>query len=150
VLFWRDIWINGFTVAKIAPLVAMQVPTRIRNRRSAAEVLPRHGWVEDIQDTLTVEGCVQCAKLWATLSNLDIDDKFIWLGSESGIYSTKAAYKTLYQGRTRFPMATLIWRSFAPLKCTIFGWLAVQYKLWTSDRRQRHMLQDQTDDCFTT
>jgi hypothetical protein len=56
VLFWRDIWINGFTVAEIAPLVVMQMPTRIRNRRGAAKALPKHGWVEDIQDTVTVGG----------------------------------------------------------------------------------------------
>lgn len=46
-------------------------------------------------------------------------------------------------------MATPIWKSFAPLKCKIFGWLATKYKLWTADRRTRHGLQDETSACFT-
>jgi hypothetical protein len=49
VIFWRDIWIDGQSVPEIAPLVVMQVPTRIKNNRRAAEALPHHGWVQDIQ-----------------------------------------------------------------------------------------------------
>ncbi|XP_071678352.1 uncharacterized protein [Lolium perenne] len=46
-------------------------------------------------------------------------------------------------------MAKPVWRSFAPLKCKIFGWLALRYRLWTSDRRARHGLQDNPDPCAT-
>jgi hypothetical protein len=53
----------------------------------------------------------------------------------------------LCQGSIRFSMATPLWRSWAPLKCKIFGWLALQYRLWTSDRRHRHGLQDNPDSC---
>ncbi|XP_073360400.1 uncharacterized protein [Aegilops tauschii subsp. strangulata] len=42
-----------------------------------------------------------------------------------------------------------IWRSWAPLCCKIFAWLMVQYRLWTSDRRARHGLQDEPSACFT-
>ena len=40
-------------------------------------------------------------------------------------------------------MGVCVWRSWAPLKCKIFAWLAMQYRLWTSDRRARHGLQDE-------
>ena len=46
-------------------------------------------------------------------------------------------------------MAAAIWRSWAPLKCKIFAWLAMQYRLWTSDRRARHGLQDEPSACYT-
>jgi hypothetical protein len=147
-LFWRDKWIDGLTVAEISPLVVMQVPTRIKNKRMATEALPDHGWVEDIQGTPTIEGCAQCARLWVTLKAW-IPQKFTQLRSGSGAYSAKAMYVILCQERKRFSLASPIWRPFAPLKCKIFGWLAVQYRLWTSDQRQRHELQEWTDDCFT-
>jgi hypothetical protein len=46
-------------------------------------------------------------------------------------------------------MAKPIWRSFAPPKCKIFGWLAIRRRLWTSDRRAQHGLQDHLDPCGT-
>lgn len=49
----------------------------------------------------------------------------------------------------RSPMAKCIWRSWAPLKCKIFAWLAMQYRIWTSDRRARHGLQDEPSPCYT-
>jgi hypothetical protein len=42
-----------------------------------------------------------------------------------------------------------IWRSYAPLKCKIFCWLVIKHRLWTSDRRARHGLQEHPDVCFT-
>jgi hypothetical protein len=62
---------------------------------------------------------------------------------------TSAIYDMLCQGRITWAMAKPIWRSFAPLKCKIFGWLALRYRLWTSDRRARHGLQEHSDPCAT-
>ena len=31
-----------------------------------------------------------------------------------------------------------VWKIWAPPKCKIFTWLAIQYMLWTLDRRARH------------
>jgi hypothetical protein len=42
-----------------------------------------------------------------------------------------------------------LWKSFAPLKCKIFVWLALRYRLWTADRRFRHGLEDRTHACYT-
>jgi hypothetical protein len=35
------------------------------------------------------------------------------------------------------------------LKCKIFIWLAVQHRIWTSDRRAKHGLQDHPSACYT-
>jgi hypothetical protein len=53
------------------------------------------------------------------------------------------------QGRTISNIAKPIWSSHAPLKCKILSWLAGRHRLWTSDRRARHGLQDQAEPCFT-
>jgi hypothetical protein len=55
----------------------------------------------------------------------------------------------LCQGSVRWSMSTLVWGSFAPMKCKIFIWLALKYRLWTSDRRARHGLQELPDACYT-
>jgi hypothetical protein len=153
ILFCMDRWINGFTAAEIAPLAAEHVNTRTRTKRTTAEGLLDQSWVEDVQGPISLEGCAQCARLWVILNglrrNVQEVDTFIWAGSDSGGYSAKATYKRLCEGNMRFSMATPIWKSFAPLKCKIFGWLAVQYRLWTSDRRHRHGLQDHHESCFT-
>jgi hypothetical protein len=46
-------------------------------------------------------------------------------------------------------MCSSVWKSFAPAKCKIFAWLALRYRLWTSDRRARFGLQEHPDPCFT-
>jgi hypothetical protein len=51
VMFWWDIWIDGRSVPEIALLVVMQVTTRIKNKRRAAEALPHHVWVQVSGDT---------------------------------------------------------------------------------------------------
>lgn len=56
--------------------------------------------------------------------------------------------RVLCQGQIRFAPANQIWKCYTPLKAKILSWLAVQYRLRTSDRRFRHGLQDSTSPCF--
>mgnify|MGYP005835639323 CR=1 FL=1 len=67
----------------------------------------------------------------------------------SGQYTARSVYRALHLGLATSPRYECIWRSGAILKCKIFAWLAVQYRLWTSDRRARHGLQDTTAACYT-
>jgi hypothetical protein len=153
VWFWRDRWINGRAVEDIAPLVVQLVPTRKRNSRTVAQALLENTWISDIEMSLTVEGCAQCIKLWEELEGLQRDtqqpDSFTWIGSTSGLYTAKDTYNLLCQGGIEFNMHGPLWKSFAPLKCKIFTWLALRNRLWTSDRRWRHGLQDHSEACFT-
>lgn len=66
----------------------------------------------------------------------------------SGTYTARSVYQRLCLRLMRSPTYECIWRSGAILKSKIFAWLAVQYRLWTSDRRARHGLQDDTSICF--
>lgn len=78
-----------------------------------------------------------------------VADRFSWSSSASGSYSAKLVYDRLCIGLVRFPFSSCIWRSWAPLNCKTFSWLAVQLRLWTSDRRAWHGLQDDPSACYT-
>jgi hypothetical protein len=53
------------------------------------------------------------------------------------------------QGLVKWECAEWIWASRALLKCRIFAWLALQFRLWTSERRYRHELDDSVSPCYT-
>jgi hypothetical protein len=152
-LFWTDRWINGRNVGEIAPEVAALVPTRRRNARKVSEALQEDTWLSDVVGELSIEGWMQCALLWEEMERVPREggrpDLITWKGSASSRYTTSATYDMICQGRISWEMAKPLWRSFAPLKCKIFGWLALRYRLWTSDRRTRHGLQEHSDPCPT-
>jgi hypothetical protein len=52
-------------------------------------------------------------------------------------------------GSVRWSMSKPVWDFFSPMKCKMFAWLALKYRLWTSDRKARHGLQDRPDACYT-
>jgi hypothetical protein len=153
VMFWIDRWINGLTATDIAPMVVVSVSTRKKNRRRVADALAQDAWVGDVSANISIEGWLQCINLWEAIDSIRLDasrpDIFRWTGSPSGEYSAKSTYKMLCQGRTTVAFYKLIWRSFAPLKCKIFCWLAFKHRLWTSDRRVRRGLHENPDACFT-
>jgi len=47
----------------------------------------------------------------------------------------KSTYNLLQEGSMQFSAAEGIWENGASLKCKIFAFLAMQYRLHTSDRR---------------
>lgn len=48
----------------------------------------------------------------------------------------KSAYALQFLGSTTTEFQSLIWKTSAPPKCKQFAWLAIQNRLWTSDRLQ--------------
>jgi hypothetical protein len=153
ILFWRDRWIGGHTAEELAPEVFARVPTRRRNNRLVAEALHEDGWIDDIQGEMTAELWMQCLSLWEAVEEVEKDgmrpDHIAWKGVESGTYTAKGTYKMLCEGSVRWSMSEPVWSSFSPMKCKVFAWLALRYRLWTSDRRARHGLQEYPDTCYT-
>jgi hypothetical protein len=153
ILFWKDRWINGRNAEEIAPEAAALVPTRRKNTRKASDALVEDSWFSDVVGELSIEGWMQCTRLWEELERVPRDgsrpDQILWKGSPSGGYTARATYNMLCQGRVSWSMPKPIWRSFAPTKCKFFGWLVIRRRLWTSDRRARHGLQDHPDPCAT-
>ena len=90
--------------------------------------------------------------LWKILMEVqlvpDMEDKPIWDWNRDGKYTASLAYKMMCIGGIRFQHYAAIWKCWAPLVCKLFMWLAIQYRLWTSDRRWRHGLQEERSPCF--
>jgi hypothetical protein len=153
VLFWKDRWINGFTASEIAPLIADLVPTRRKNKRKVSEGLLENAWVQDLAGEISIEGCIQCIRLWEEIEKVNrndaIPDKYVWKGAKLGVYSAKDTYDMLCQGRVIDSTFRQVWKAKAPLKGKMFCWLALRYRLWTSDRRVNHSLQTTRSACFT-
>ena len=152
-LFWRDRWIHGFAVMHIAPLVFAMVQTRVVNKRMVQQALSDNSWLVDYQLGFSFMAQIQLMHLIQAIGTVPWDaegaDEFTWPCSSSGSYTARSTYDRLCVGYTRSPMATCIWRSLAPLKCKLFAWLAMQHRIWTSDRRARHELQDRPSACYT-
>lgn len=96
--------------------------------------------------------CRKMVHLRRAIATVHRDDQsehsFVWPHDPLGRYMAKSTYTQVSQGGIRFPTATGIWRSWVPLKCKIFAWLAVQHRLWISDRRARHGLQEDSSSCY--
>ena len=108
---------------------------------------------QDVMGELTFVGHMQLVHLNLAISIVQRGpsraDCFSWPAGPSGLYTARSTYHCLCFGAQRVPFATCICRSWALLKCKIFVWLAVQHRIWTSDRGAKHGLQDQSSVCYT-
>jgi hypothetical protein len=90
-LFWMDRWLEGCSIAHLAPELVAAVPKRRQKSRTVQSGLASNAWIDDVQGALTlpvlrqyldIRQCVEQVVL-----NLDSDDRLIWRWSTSGIYS---------------------------------------------------------------
>lgn len=146
ILFWHNRWIFGFTVQDIAPAILTLVPVRNQNRRTMHSELMDNGWTSDVQGDISFVAHLKMTHLIQAINRVprheEAPDHLSWPSTASGSYTPGSVCRHLCQCRVHFPYAKCIWRSWAPLKCKFFAWLTVQYRLWTSDRRACHGLQD--------
>ncbi|WVZ84633.1 hypothetical protein U9M48_031641 [Paspalum notatum var. saurae] len=55
-------------------------------------------------------------------------------------FPRKSAYNAFFLGSVKFAPWKRIWKSWAPLRCKFFVWLAVKNRCWTGDRLLKHGL----------
>ena len=60
----------------------------------------------------------------------------IWNFMPQGKFTIGSAYHAQFIGSKTANFKRLIWKVWAPPKCKFFGWLAIQNRIWTSDRLQ--------------
>ena len=48
--------------------------------------------------------------------------------------TANSAYKAQFFGASSCSFMNIVWKTWAPPKCSFFAWLAIQNRLWTSDR----------------
>ncbi|KAM0860928.1 hypothetical protein ACQ4PT_046225 [Festuca glaucescens] len=144
ILFWEDAWIGGLTSAAIAPDLIKLVKMAVRKRRSVRDGLLGNSWAADVAGELTVDAVVQYLHLWAAVDRVPrsgqggvVADSFRWKWRGDGQFSSRTAYRMLWQGTTGLPGVQLVWDSFVPLKYKFHDWLALRRRCWTADRRLR-------------
>jgi hypothetical protein len=138
-LFWRDRWLRGSSVGDIAPLVCAMVSNARASKRLVKDALLDHKWISNIRGSLSSEGLGQCLMLLSVVCTLirdvEVPDRFVWPWLKSGQYTARSTYKALCWGAERMEGAGAISCSSAPLRCKLFAWLALQARLWTTERR---------------
>ncbi|KAM0925058.1 hypothetical protein ACQ4PT_004454 [Festuca glaucescens] len=142
-LFWEDPWLNGLSVAAVAPVVLKLVHHGIIKRRSVRDKVPLNAWALDISGELTVDATVQYLKLWSTVAAVRPvggDDEFAWKWTADGAFTFRSTYRAFFHGTTALPGAVHVWNSFAPFKFRFHAWLSLRGRCWTSDRRLRRGL----------
>jgi hypothetical protein len=98
-------------------------------------------WVSDIKGDLTVQVLIEYLKIW----ELCCSQVFLInsVGSLRALDSThvKSDYRAFFFGSIKFGPWKRIWKSWAPLRCKLFIWLALNNKCWTAERLARRGLQ---------
>ena len=144
--FWLDRWLQGKTVAEWAPNLFLLIPKRAKKLRTVAQGLQDRIWIADIRGALSVQVLVEYLQLWNLVDNLelqqDVPDQLSWRLSKHGTYSSKSAYEAYFTGTIKFGPWRRIWKTWAPLKCKFFVWLAVKNRCWTADRLEKRGLPD--------
>ena len=89
-------------------------------------------------DNFSLAHISQFVNLWTLTQEVTLspgsEDSIVWTLSPSGAYSAKSAYRAQFFGASTCSFKDVVWNTWAPPKCSFFAWLAVQNRLWTSDR----------------
>jgi hypothetical protein len=87
---------------------------------------------------------VEYLNLWELVDELtlqpDINDQLTWKLTCSGHYTSKSAYIAFFLGSEKFVPWKRVWKSWAPLRCKFFIWLAVKNRCWTVDHLSKQGL----------
>jgi hypothetical protein len=85
-----------------------------------------------------VQVLVEYLHLWNMVDGVELQpdtaDQHIWRLSGQGIYSSKSAYDAFFTGYIIFAPWRCVWKTWAPLRCKSFVWLAIKNRVWTVDR----------------
>jgi hypothetical protein len=92
-------WLNGGTIADMAPEVVATVAPKVACNKTVAECLPNRGWVSDIKPVLSISG-IQQYLLWDFLRMCSSRMKTINIFGgilEMGL-SSNSCYQAFFRG----------------------------------------------------
>ncbi|WVZ51606.1 hypothetical protein U9M48_002735, partial [Paspalum notatum var. saurae] len=131
-------WLDGKTIAELAPSLFKAVPKRITKCRTVAQALHNRSWVSDIRGALSVHVLTEYLLVWELVDHLalqpDIPNQHRWKLAQSGCYSSRLAYAAFFEGTVKFGPWKRIWRTWALMRCKFFIWLGRNNRCWTADR----------------
>ena len=144
ILFWKDRWLGGHTMAEIAPNLFKAVPNRTAKRRTVAQALHHNSWVQDIKGARTVVVMLEYLRIWDIVDGFilhpEIPYQYRWKLTQDGSYTSKSAYAAFFEGTIKFGSWRRIWKTWAPPRCKFFIWLVFHNRVWTADRLARRNL----------
>lgn len=143
--FWLDRWIGGQSVRSLALHLFADVDAAAMEASRVRQALDGNAWVRDVTGVLTVPVITELLALHSRIAALpplnEEEDRLIWRWTNDGVYTAASAYKALFLGLETFACGKTVWKTWAPGKCKIHGWLFLHRRLWTADRRARHRLE---------
>lgn len=129
---------------EIAPNLVAAANKRAVIRRSVAEALLDHRSVQDIRGSLSVEAIFEYLQVWDLVDGFilhpGVRDIHSWSHLASSQYSAQLAYQYFFLGEIEFEPWKRLWKTWTPLRCKFFLWLAVQNRCWTANHLARHGL----------
>jgi hypothetical protein len=143
-LFWEDKWLDGKSIAEIAPELLKLVSGRIRKRRTFREALTDRQWIADMRGAFSNLALWQYIQVWRLTRGIrfvDTPDRLLWRWTSDGVYTTASCYRAMLHGSIWSSSRKLTWKSWAPPRVKFFIWLACQDRCWTADRLARRGLQ---------
>ncbi|WVZ80019.1 hypothetical protein U9M48_027537 [Paspalum notatum var. saurae] len=86
--FWTGRWVQGKTLADLAPNLFSTIPKKAVQQRTVSQALDNRKWVTDIRGALTVQVLSEYLMVWDLVDGLelqpDIPDQHRWKLSTSG------------------------------------------------------------------
>lgn len=101
ILFWKDRWLNGTSIADLAPHLIQNIARRVINKRTVAEAIYNHKWVADIKRAVTIPLLVEYVQVWDQLQGVVLHT-FRWKLTDSGEYTSWSANAAFFLGTIRF------------------------------------------------
>lgn len=136
--FWSDNWLQGRSLADVAPEVVKLVSPNTRACRTVAQAMCNKSWLKDIKGSLTIKAFLQLISLWERLRDVQLnpesEDAWSWSWESNGSFSSKSVYMAHFAALSRRSVDDAIWRAKAPLKCKFHMWLVSRKRIWTADR----------------
>lgn len=143
-LFWTDPWLRSTPLSLLAPALFAAVDPVAQGTRTVAEALLDRRWIRDVTGPLSMPVLVQFLELVDELAQISLSpgtpDEVLWKWTPSATYSASSAYQAFFVGLQFFPCGKVIWETWAPAKCKVHIWLAMQRRLWTADRMRRRRM----------
>ncbi|KAM0843694.1 hypothetical protein ACQ4PT_057533 [Festuca glaucescens] len=98
----------------------------------------------DIAGELLVDATVQFFHLWDAIAGVQLadatTDTFRWKWTADGSFSSRSAYRSMFQGSTALAGAANIWNADAPMPYKFHAWLTRRQRCWMADRLAQHGL----------
>jgi hypothetical protein len=120
------------------------VPKRVRKSRLVRDAIPHASWIQDISGSLSGQALREYVHLWVSIQSGHLQegtpDRFLSRWTSDQRYSTSSAYHAFFVGQSGIPGTSVLRKARAPPTCKFF--LTLLDRCWTSERLQRHNLQN--------